>query len=236
MIVNWSAQGSAKFQEKAKSNASLAKMEKYQEEVDNYHTRLREALEKYTKKELETLQKTLEQKDKELIKARILELEIRKQKNILEQEKQRRAAFISRFGLQARMAPLQLESDQNEKVIDGLYGLFNKFYNTMRVLLKGKQIFPEGIYGDTDSVFVKMNSVDDGIIVSKLIEEFLIKKLESMGVKGTAISVKFEKFFNWCIFKQKEIRKEEKKETKNTFSSNTALNSSESELFPVNII
>jgi len=70
----------------------------------------------------------------------------------------------------------------------------------------GKRGFPVE-YGDTDSVFVKLNTVNDGDTVSKLISEFLTEKLRSMGVNEGAIQVKFEKFFEWCIFKQREIRK-----------------------------
>lgn len=48
-----------------KSNASLAKMEKYQQEVDEYPGKLQKALEKYMKKELDALKKSLEGKSKE---------------------------------------------------------------------------------------------------------------------------------------------------------------------------
>ena len=69
-------------------------------------------------------------------------------------------------------------------------------------------------YGDTDSVFVSMSAASDeskveseGAKVSELIANFLDEKLTSMGVTGTAIDVKFEKFFEWCIFKQTEVKK-----------------------------
>lgn len=48
-----------------KSNASLAKMEKYQQEIDEYPEKMQKALEKYMKKELEVLKKSLEGKSKE---------------------------------------------------------------------------------------------------------------------------------------------------------------------------
>jgi DNA polymerase elongation subunit (family B) len=62
-------------------------------------------------------------------------------------------------------------------------------------------------YGDTDSVFVSMETLDNGDKVSNLIAQFLEKTLQEMGVMDVAIKVKFEKYFSWCIFKRREIKK-----------------------------
>jgi len=48
--------------------------------------------------------------------------------------------------------------------------LFDKFYNTMRYLLKDKELKPEGIYGDTDSVFIAphiINKITGGELKDK---------------------------------------------------------------------
>jgi len=62
-------------------------------------------------------------------------------------------------------------------------------------------------YGDTDSVFVKMRKMEDGFEVRDLIADFLREKLTSMGVAGTDIVVKYEKYFDWCIFKRRKVGK-----------------------------
>ena len=62
-------------------------------------------------------------------------------------------------------------------------------------------------YGDTDSVFVSMQALANGNRVSDLIAEYLDTTLKAMGVTDVAIKVKFEKFFKWCIFKRRKIRK-----------------------------
>ena len=62
-------------------------------------------------------------------------------------------------------------------------------------------------YGDTDSVFVTLRALENGDKVSSLITRFLEEKLQAMGVNETAISVKFEKYFNWCIFKRRKVKK-----------------------------
>jgi DNA polymerase elongation subunit (family B) len=62
-------------------------------------------------------------------------------------------------------------------------------------------------YGDTDSVFVSMESLDNGDRVSNLIAQYLDTTLSGMGVNDVAIKVKFEKFFEWCIFKRRKVKK-----------------------------
>lgn len=56
---------SVKLPTPPKSNAPLAKMEKYQLEVDAYHTKVQDAVEKYIKKEVDKLLKSLEGISKE---------------------------------------------------------------------------------------------------------------------------------------------------------------------------
>jgi len=62
-------------------------------------------------------------------------------------------------------------------------------------------------YGDTDSVFVKIGELQNGSKVSDLITGFLNKRLQAMGVSGTSIKVKFEKYFEWIIFKRRKVKK-----------------------------
>lgn len=62
-------------------------------------------------------------------------------------------------------------------------------------------------YGDTDSVFVSMQSLANGDRVSQLIAQYLETTLNAMGVHDVAIKVKFEKFFKWCIFKRRKVGK-----------------------------
>lgn len=62
-------------------------------------------------------------------------------------------------------------------------------------------------YGDTDSVFVNCKSIDGGYKVKDLIHEYLDEKLKSMGVTGSEIEVKFEKFFDKIAFKRRKVSK-----------------------------
>jgi len=62
-------------------------------------------------------------------------------------------------------------------------------------------------YGDTDSVFVSIGERESGPKVSDLITRFLGERLTTMGVSGTSIKVKFEKYFEWCIFKRRRIHR-----------------------------
>jgi DNA polymerase, archaea type len=80
-----------------------------------------------------------------------------------------------------------------------------KIINGLKVYL-GQHGFPVE-YGDTDSVFVSMQALANGDRVSTLIAEYLDTTLSGMGVTDAAIKVKFEKFFKWCIFKRRRVRK-----------------------------
>jgi len=62
-------------------------------------------------------------------------------------------------------------------------------------------------YGDTDSVFVKLGELDNGFKAKDIIQNYINETLRGMGVEGEPILVKFEKFFRWCIFKQRRIKK-----------------------------
>ena len=62
-------------------------------------------------------------------------------------------------------------------------------------------------YGDTDSVFVNCKNLDGGFIVKDLIHDYLDTKLKSMGVTGSEIDVKFEKFFDKIAFKRRKVSK-----------------------------
>ncbi len=50
-----------------KSNASLAKMEKYQKEVDEHQPKLRKAIDEFVKKEVDALKKSVESDTKEIL-------------------------------------------------------------------------------------------------------------------------------------------------------------------------
>ena len=62
-------------------------------------------------------------------------------------------------------------------------------------------------YGDTDSTFVNIKTVENGEVVSKYIKEIINNTLTSMGVRGEGISVKFEKYFDWIVFKRRKVKK-----------------------------
>ena len=62
-------------------------------------------------------------------------------------------------------------------------------------------------YGDTDSVFVNCGNLDGGFKVKELISDYLSTKLKAMGVSGSEIDVKFEKFFEKVAFKRRKVRK-----------------------------
>ena len=80
-----------------------------------------------------------------------------------------------------------------------------KIVNGLATFLTGHGFPVE--YGDTDSIFVKLGEREYGAKVSDLVQQYLNTTLAEMGVKGTTINVKFEKFFKWCIFKRRKIRK-----------------------------
>jgi DNA polymerase elongation subunit (family B) len=59
--------------------------------------------------------------------------------------------------------------------------LFDKFYNTMRYLLCGYKISPQGIYGDTDSVFISPH-IKDLKTNTELIDKNGLKKSIILGI------------------------------------------------------
>ena len=58
------------------------------------------------------------------------------------------------------------------------------------------------VYGDTDSLMVKMNTYKNGNILSEKIKIIIYNTLTKMGVRGDGMEVKFEKFFKWIFFKR----------------------------------
>ena len=75
------------------------------------------------------------------------------------------------------------------------------------------QLHMEGfpvLYGDTDSIFVDMQRVENGDEVSRHIKKVIDDTLGSMGVRGDGITVKFEKFFSFILFKQRAMTKKDK--------------------------
>lgn len=63
------------------------------------------------------------------------------------------------------------------------------------------------VYGDTDSVFVKVSTFENVPKAKSIIESFLGKNLLEWGVDKDAIDVAFEKYFTRLLFKRREIRK-----------------------------
>lgn len=63
------------------------------------------------------------------------------------------------------------------------------------------------VYGDTDSVFVKVTSLANVSKAKSIITEYLTKHLETWGVEQDTIDVAFEKYFERILFKRREIRK-----------------------------
>ena len=115
--------------------------------------------------------------------------------------------------------------NDEEKVLKGLlasvYGVMGftsfRLYNedcanaitgVARNLIYEMQKYIEGpncriIYGDTDSVFIKMTSVDDGFIVKEKINEVFFNYTKSLGADDNIITVNYEKFFKWVLFIKK---------------------------------
>lgn len=63
------------------------------------------------------------------------------------------------------------------------------------------------VYGDTDSVFVKVSELERVDSAKGIIADYLGSELSKMGVDRDAIDVQFEKFFSRILFKRREIRK-----------------------------
>jgi len=63
------------------------------------------------------------------------------------------------------------------------------------------------VYGDTDSVFVKVSSLKNVHEAQRVIEKYLSKNLKEWGVSEDSIEVAFEKYFTRLLFKRREIRK-----------------------------
>lgn len=77
------------------------------------------------------------------------------------------------------------------------------------VILKMQEYLERGgfkvLYADTDSNFVQMGGYEDAKEVDKIIKKAINDTLTSMGVNGDGIDVKFEKFFDWIMFKIKSV-------------------------------
>jgi len=70
----------------------------------------------------------------------------------------------------------------------------------------GEASYPT-VYGDTDSVFVKVSSLENVPKAKSVIESYLGKNLKQWGVDKDTIDVAFEKYFERLLFKRREIRK-----------------------------
>ena len=63
------------------------------------------------------------------------------------------------------------------------------------------------VYGDTDSVFVRVSKLENVPQTKSIIEKFLNSNLREWGVDEDAIEVAFEKYFTRLLFKRREIKK-----------------------------
>ena len=63
------------------------------------------------------------------------------------------------------------------------------------------------VYGDTDSVFVKVSKLENVEKAKSVIVGFLEKNLVQWGVERDTIEVAFEKYFERLLFKRREIKK-----------------------------
>jgi len=63
------------------------------------------------------------------------------------------------------------------------------------------------VYGDTDSVFVKVSTPENVSKAQQVIRTYLDKNLSEWGVDRDTIDVTFEKYFTRLLFKRREIRK-----------------------------
>jgi DNA polymerase I len=63
------------------------------------------------------------------------------------------------------------------------------------------------VYGDTDSVFVKVSTLENVPRAKSVIENFLGENLLKWGVDADAIEVAFEKYFERLLFKRREVKK-----------------------------
>ena len=80
------------------------------------------------------------------------------------------------------------------------------------------------IYGDTDSVFVKMDNHEEGYVARDKINEIMLNYVKSFGVDESVIQMNYEKFFKWIMFSQEpsvklksKIRRKEGKATKKKY-------------------
>mgnify|MGYP002813237466 CR=1 FL=1 len=66
--------------------------------------------------------------------------------------------------------------------------------------------FP-AVYGDTDSIFAKVQSLENVPAAKIIITDYLGSRLMESGVDSDAIDVQFEKFFTRLLFKRREKRR-----------------------------
>jgi len=70
----------------------------------------------------------------------------------------------------------------------------------------GSKQYPT-VYGDTDSVFVKIGDLKRVDTAKNIISNFLTGKLKEWGVDESTIDVQFEKYFTRLLFKRREKKK-----------------------------
>jgi len=67
------------------------------------------------------------------------------------------------------------------------------------------------IAGDTDSLFVQMNNVNDGFIAADIIDKMAVDYMKKLGINESIIKVNYEKFFKWIMFSKKVSKKRKTK-------------------------
>ncbi len=147
-------------------------------------------------------------------------------REIRKKSKQRKSEAARQYGEQSTEFTVAHQFDVAIKtVMNGVYGVvgnpaFRLFdldcANTItavgRNIINGlsktlKEASYPTVYGDTDSVFVKVSTLENVPKAKRVIESYLKKNLQEWGVDEDTIDVAFEKYFERLLFKRRETRK-----------------------------
>jgi DNA polymerase elongation subunit (family B) len=137
-----------------------------------------------------------------------------------------KARAAKRYGEKSREYELAHQYDAAVKtVMNGVYGVVgtpsfrlfdldcansitavgrNVIHGLKRTLEENKF---ETVYGDTDSIFVKVSKFENVARAQSILTGFLEKSLKDWGVDGDAIEVAFEKYFERLLFKRRKVKK-----------------------------
>ncbi len=147
-------------------------------------------------------------------------------KSIRKHSKARKSSAAKAFGEKSREYELAHQFDAAVKtVMNGVYGVVGtpsfRLFNldcANAITAVGRNVINglsktltdaslPTVYGDTDSVFVKVSSLENVPRAKSVIEGFLTKNLREWGVDEDAIEVAFEKYFERLLFKRREVKR-----------------------------